>query len=373
MNARSMADHEKDQTPNYESHLRVMPGVESAERAPVVVKKRRRLSAAEHIDGVLKRDRAIIGRTFSLMESANPNHHAVANAVMTELLPLSGKSIRLGITGSPGVGKSTFIEALGLTLVGKGHRVAVLTVDPSSELSGGSILGDKTRMENLAREPRALIRPSSCGGMLGGVARGTRESIIVCEAAGYDVIIVETVGVGQSETQVSSMVDFFLFLAIAGAGDELQGIKRGILELVDTIAITKADGENEHRADATRGTYLGVLKLFRQNVTGWTPRVLACSAITGRGIDEVWRAVTDHRRLLDETGKLEERRRRQSLSWMKQMVEYQVVERFYRRPGLKDRLTELQEQVAQGALPPSAAAEKLLVEFEGLGAPEAPQ
>lgn len=368
MNARSMAENEKDHKPTFESHLRVMPGVEARERAPAVVTKRRRLSATEHVEGVLNGDRAIIGRTFSLMESRNPKHHALANEVLRELLPRSGNSIRLGITGSPGVGKSTFIEAIGLLLVKKGYRVAVLTVDPSSELSGGSILGDKTRMENLAREPRALIRPSSCGGMLGGVARGTRESIIVCEAAGYDVIIVETVGVGQSETQVSSMVDFFLLLAIAGAGDELQGIKRGILELADTIAITKADGENERRADATRATYLGVLKLFRQNLSGWTPRVLACSALTGRGIEDIWRAVMEHRRLLEGSGQLKERRRRQSLSWMKQLVEQQIVDRFYRQPGLKEREQELQEMVANGAIPPSAAAEKLLEEFAAPGA-----
>lgn len=347
-----------------ESHLKVMAGVDAGREEFVPqVKKRKRLSVDDYVKGVVEGNRAIIGRTFSLVESANPSHRTLATEVLEKLLPHSGKSIRIGITGSPGVGKSTFIEAMGMHLIGLGHRVAVLTVDPSSEISGGSILGDKTRMEELARHPNAFIRPSACGKVLGGVARGTRESMIVSEAAGFNITIVETVGVGQSETQVASMVDFFLFLALAGAGDELQGIKRGILEMVDTIAITKADGDNRERALAARANYTGALRLFRPSVVDWAPRVLACSAITGRGIKEIWDVIMEHRAVLEKSGGLEKKRRAQEISWMQQMIEQEVITRFYRRDGLRERLDSLKKSVAEGTIGASAAAEKLLSEF----------
>lgn len=359
-----MANHDHNHHDLPESHMRVMPGMEPGREAFVPkVRKRRQLTVDDYVKGVLDGNRAIIGRALSLVESANPRHRATAAAVLEKLLPHTGETIRLGITGSPGVGKSTFIEALGMKLIRDGHRVAVMTVDPSSEVSGGSILGDKTRMEELARHPDAFIRPSACGGILGGVARGTRESMVISEAAGFNITIVETVGVGQSETQVASMVDFFLFLALAGAGDELQGIKRGILELVDTIAITKADGDNETRAMAARANYTGALKLFRPTVSEWKPRVIACSAITGKGVDDIWQAVLDHHSLLKSTDMLDARRKKQELSWMKQMIEQEVVARFYRRDGLPERLEGLKKAVLEDRLGASAAAEKLLAEF----------
>lgn len=344
-----------------DSSLRVMPGM-SVDQGRIVKPKakRRPLSEQEYVAGVLARDRMILGRALTLMESSNPEHRRKAESVLRQLMPHTGHAIRVGITGVPGVGKSTFIEALGMRLVEKGLRVAVLAVDPSSETTGGSILGDKTRMENLSRHPDALIRPTATGSWLGGVARGTRESMLVCEAAGFDVVIVETVGVGQSETQVSSMVDFFLLLMLAGAGDELQGIKRGIIEVADAIAINKADGDNALKAQGARAQYQSALRLLKPATEGWEPRVLTCSAIAGNGIDDVWQAVTDHRSLLERTGQLQERRDRQALYWLRQTLEYRIVERFYALPEVNAQMESLRQEVKEGRLSPFSAAERLL-------------
>lgn len=353
----------EDRTPpdHPESALHVAPGVDAdaVQRTRPIV-KRRSLGIDDYADGVLAGDRAIVGRTFSLMESLNPAHRTQANAVLDRLMPHTGKSIRMGITGVPGVGKSTLIDLLGTQLTERGHRVAVLAVDPTSELSGGSILGDKTRMEKLSRDERALVRPTACGGWLGGVARGTRESILVCEAAGYDVVIVETVGVGQSETQVASMVDFFLLLMISGAGDELQGLKRGIIEMADAVAINKADGDNVKRAELARAEFQSALRLLRPASEGWQPRVLTCSAVTGHGIEGIWHLVQQHHQLLKSDGGLLAKRQRQALFWMKQALEHLLIDRFYRDERVAGQLEAIRAEVLEGKVSPFAAAERLL-------------
>ena len=283
---------------------------------------RRELSVAELIEGVRGRDRAILGRAITLVESRRPEDRRRADELLHELLPLSGGGHRVGVSGVPGAGKSTFIESFGCHLLQAGHRVAVLAVDPSSAVSRGSILGDKTRMEELAASENAFIRPSPSGGSLGGVGRTTRETIIVCEAAGYDVVLVETVGVGQSEAVVADMVDFFLVLMLAGAGDELQGIKRGILELVDLLAINKADGANLEPARRARVDYERALHLLRSAAgSPWEPKVVACSALERTGLAELWELITEHRALLEREGLLEERRRRQQPNWMWSVVD----------------------------------------------------
>ncbi len=258
-----------------------------------------------YIEGVLAGDRRVLAKTITLLESARPDHREAARAVMAALLPHAGGAVRLGITGVPGVGKSTFIESFGTLLVEKGHRVAVLAVDPSSARSGGSVMADKTRMERLSTRREAFIRPSPSGGTLGGVARKTREAMLVCEAAGFDVVIVETVGVGQSEAAVASMVDFFLVLLLAGAGDELQGIKKGILELADALAVNKADGDNRAAAEKAARTYAMALHLLQPSSPDWTPPVLTCSALETAGVAKIWECVGDHRAALERTGELE--------------------------------------------------------------------
>jgi LAO/AO transport system kinase len=268
--------------------------------------------------------------------------------------------VRLGITGVPGVGKSTFIESLGMFLIGRGHRVAVLAVDPSSSRSGGSIMADKTRMERLAVQADAYIRPSPSGGTLGGVARKTRETMLVCEAAGFDVMIVETVGVGQSETTVASMVDFFLVLMLAGAGDELQGIKKGILELADAIAITKADGDNVGRARQAARAYANALHLLAPASAQWQPPVTTCSAVTLEGVEEIWGNVLEHRRRFEDSGELATKRRQQALAWMDELVSEGLRLRFQRHPEMRARLKRLRREVADGQTTPTAAAEALL-------------
>ncbi len=345
-----------------ETALHVMPGV-SVDRNHIEKPKvkRRRLDVADYVAGVLKGDRPIIGRTLTLIESTNEAHREKARQVLDQLMPHTGKSIRLGISGVPGAGKSTFIEALGVRLADQGKRVAVLAIDPSSELTGGSILGDKTRMENLSRHDNALVRPTACGSWHGGVARTTRESILICEAAGFDVVIIETVGVGQSETQVASMVDFFLLLMLAGAGDELQGIKRGILELADTVVINKADGENLGPAQIARAQFTSALRLLHSSTDdGWTPKVLTCSSLTGEGIDEIWHMVDIHRGWLESTGRLKEKRAKQALFWMTQAVAYEMHRRFENHPRVKQEIEEIKQQVREGELAPFGAAERLV-------------
>ena len=314
----------------------------------------------EYIEGVLAKNRRMVAKTITLIESSLPAHQESAKAIVNELLPHAGQAVRIGITGVPGVGKSTYIESFGLQLVKQGHRVAVLAVDPSSSKSGGSIMGDKTRMERLSLDQNAFIRPSPSGGTLGGVARRTRETIVVCEAAGFDVIIVETVGVGQSETTVASMVDFFLVLMLAGAGDELQGIKKGVLELADAIAINKADGDNIVNAKKAKLEYERALSLLTPFSKTWSPPVLTCSAVTMDGIDKIWQTILEHRKKIKATGELAEKRSQQSLDWMWALVEEGLIDRFYKNPGVEKSLPKIVKSVEEGKTGPTIAAHKLL-------------
>ncbi len=312
------------------------------------------------VAGVLAGDRRILAKTITLLESSRPCDQDEAQAIIQRLLPHTGKAIRLGITGVPGVGKSSFIESLGMLLVGQGRRVAVLAVDPSSIRSGGSILADKTRMERLSTDGRAFIRPSPSGGTLGGVARKTRETMLVCEAAGFDVIIVETVGIGQSETTVASMVDFFLVLMLAGAGDQLQGIKKGFLEFADALAINKADGDNVERAGIARKDYETALHLLRPASPNWSPPVVTCSARERTGIEEIWEIVRNHREAMTRSGELADRRRLQSLAWMWSLVEEGLKDRFHSSREVQRSLPEVLRSVESGEVPPPAAACRLL-------------
>ena len=313
-----------------------------------------------YIQGVLKRDRRILAKTITLIESSLPAHQELARTIIDRLLPFSGKAVRLGITGVPGVGKSTFIESLGTMLVRDGHQVAVLAVDPSSKRSGGSVLADKTRMEKLAVEEKAFIRPSPSGGTLGGVARKTRETMVICEAAGFDVMIVETVGVGQSETTVASMVDFFLVLMIAGAGDELQGLKKGILELADAVVVNKADGDNIEKAELARKQYETALHFLAPSTPTWTPPVLTCSALEMIGIEKIWEVVLDHRKKFEATGELEANRKRQSVDWMWSLVKEGLKERFYQNTDIKKMLPKITKEVEDGVTASTIAASQLL-------------
>ena len=319
------------------------------------------------VTGVLDGDRTAIGRAITLVESTLPAHRADAGVLLDALLPHSGNAHRVGITGVPGVGKSTFIEALGLRLTSAGHRVAVLAVDPSSSRTGGSILGDKTRMQRLSVDPAAFIRPSPAAGTLGGVARATREAMIVLEAAGHDVVLVETVGVGQSETVVHGMVDVFVVLLLAGAGDELQGIKKGVLELADVLAVNKADGANVARARQAAVDCRRALHLVRPSDADWEPPVLTCSAIERTGLDEVWSAIEDHRQVMSESGEREARRRAQTLTWMRTMLQERLLAHFDRDPEFATAREAAERAVVDGTLTPSVAVDHLL---DGLGGPQ---
>jgi LAO/AO transport system kinase len=319
-----------------------------------------------YLDGVRQGSRRWIARAITLVESRRPDHRELAQRLLVELLPDTGKARRVGITGVPGVGKSTFIDALGTQLTGDGHRVAVLAVDPSSSRSGGSILGDKTRMSRLAADDNAFIRPSPTAGTLGGVATATRETMVVMEAAGYDVVIVETVGVGQSEYTVADMVDTFLFLTLARTGDALQGIKRGILELADVIAVNKADGPGEKDAVRAARELASALRMLRGPDNGWEVPVLTCSAATGARVDEVWGKVVDHQDRLDSSGELTERRRRQQVRWMWTMVTDRLRARLRDHPEVRSLAPELERAVLEGELTPALGADRILEAF-GLG------
>ena len=315
------------------------------------------------VRGVLAGDRAILGRTITLVESHRADHQALARQVLAQLMPQTGKAFRVGITGVPGVGKSTFIEALGCHLTGKGHRVAVLAVDPSSGVTGGSILGDKTRMRMLSVDPHAFIRPSPAAGTLGGVARKTREIMLICEAAGYDVVLVETVGVGQSETVVADMTDCFLALMLAGAGDELQGIKRGLLELVDIIAVNKADGDNRRRAELAAEEYRHATHYIRPVHADWRTPVLTCSATEKIGIDAIWDTVVQHHDTLSRDGELERTRRQQMLRWMWAIVDEQLRDLLKSDPQVSSRLHALEAAIRDGTMAPTLAADELIATF----------
>lgn len=328
--------------------------------------KRRELSLDDYFSGVRAGDLGVLARAITLVESNAPAHQALAQTLLTRLLPHTGGALRVGITGIPGAGKSTFIECLGVRLGDAGRRVAVLAVDPSSSVSGGSILGDKVRMEKLSRHPRAFIRPSPSGGSLGGVARKSREALLLCEAAGFDTILVETVGVGQNEVTVRSMVDCFLVLLIAGAGDELQGIKKGIIELADAIVINKADGDNRPRALAAQAEMKRVLHYLQPATPGWTTPALLGSAATGEGVEEIWRAVEAFFAHGRAGGFLAERRRMQSVEWLHALVQEALRAKFYAAPAVRADLARVERAVAEGRLPAVAAAQQLLA-AAGLG------
>ena len=327
------------------------------------VPRRRKLELHDYVTGVRAGDHAILGRAITLVESNARRDQALAQQLLVELLPFTGSAYRVGITGVPGVGKSTLIEALGTNLTGQGHKLAVLAIDPTSGVTGGSILGDKTRMTKLARDPNAFVRPSPAAGSLGGVARKTRETMLVCEAAGFDVILVETVGVGQSETSVAEMVDFFLVLMLANAGDELQGIKRGIMELADLIAINKAESENAVLVRNARREYMAALRLMRGTHPEWKPPVLAVSGLHNQGLDELWTKVLEHRHLLDRTGQLTRRRSEQTRRWMWRMVEERLLRALCEHPEVAAKTPEIERAVTEGQLTATLGAEAILEAF----------
>jgi LAO/AO transport system kinase len=309
--------------------------------------------------GVRARERAVIARAITLIESRRSDHQKAARRLVQELLPLTGKAIRVGITGAPGVGKSTTIDALGTFLTGKGHKVAVLAVDPSSSRSGGSILADKTRMPRLGSDAEAFVRPSPASGTLGGVAAKTRESMLICEAAGYDVVLVETIGTGQSETMVADMTDFFLVLMLPGAGDELQGLKKGVIEIADMIAINKTDGDNIQRAQAAAAEYRAALHILNPRSQNWSPPVMTYSALTGAGIAELWESILDHRQRMEKAGELDARRREQQVKWMWAMLEERVFARLKSDPALRAKLPRIEAAVAAGRMSPAVAVEEI--------------
>lgn len=317
-----------------------------------------------YVEGVRRGDRAVLARAITLIESTSARHQGMAREVLERLLPATGRARRVGITGVPGVGKSTFIEALGLHLCGRGLKVAVLAIDPTSTLSRGSILGDKTRMERLSGEPKAFIRPSPAGGTLGGVARRTRETMLLCEAAGFDVVLVETVGVGQSEVTLRSMVDFFLLLLLPGAGDDLQGIKRGIMEMADAVLINKSDGENRGRAEMARSEQAMALHHLAPATTGWTPEVGLCSGRTGEGVPEFWAMVERFYRVFEGNGGIASRRRGQSVQWLEETLTDELMARFRRHPEVRARRAGIERAMVEGEIGVAEAAARLLEIFQ---------
>lgn len=343
----------------------VMPGVnEEPQKNAAPVIQRKKLDASDYVEGVLKGDRRILAQAITVVESNSEKHFALGQEIIRRILPHTGNSVRVGITGVPGAGKSTFIEALGNMLCDEGKRVAVLAVDPSSNVSRGSILGDKTRMEKLSRREEAFIRPSPSGGTLGGVTRKSRETLLLCEAAGYDTVLVETVGVGQNEITVRGMVDFFMVLTIAGAGDELQGIKKGIIETADAIVVNKSDGTNKPRALATRADYEQVLRYLRPATEGWVTKAYACSAITGEGIGDVWQVVDDFMEVTRANGVIERRRREQTLQWVRSMADDYIHNLVYASPEVQLCLERLSGSVLNGEVSPSMASKELIDTME---------
>ena len=328
---------------------------------PHFVRKRRRtFSTDEYVEGILRGDITILSQAITLIESNKPEHYDQAQQIIERCLPHAGRSVRIGITGVPGAGKSTFIEAVGNMVVSLHHRLAVLAIDPSSERSGVSILGDKTRMESISSNPDIFIRPSPSAGSLGGVARKTRETIVLCEAAGFDVIFIETVGVGQSETAVHSMVDMFMLLQISGAGDELQGIKRGIMEMADMMVITKADGENRQKAELARAQFQSALHLFPMPESGWRPKVYTCSAVAETGLEEVWKGVEEFLDHIESNGYFQSNRNRQNKYWMYESINDALKDSFYRDPAVAAHLADVEQRVLDAKLSSFIAAKELL-------------
>ncbi len=323
-------------------------------------KRRSRLHAEAYIHGILEGDKVRLSQAITIIESTLDEDQLLAEQILSGVLPHCGNALRIGITGVPGVGKSTFIEHFGKHLTGIGKKVAVLAIDPSSQKTKGSILGDKTRMETLAHDPLAYIRPTATGAALGGVGNKTREALLLCEAAGYEVVIVETVGVGQSETAVKEMVDFFLLLMLAGAGDELQGIKKGIMEMADAIVINKADGENRQAAIKASNEYRNALQLLAKHQAHWTPKVLICSALLDEGLDKIWELMKDYEVQMKEDGYFYQNRQRQNLHWMESIIHYRIKQHFYHHEKVKEMWPELEKAVLKGETPALNAANLLL-------------
>ena len=351
---------------NFDSALTVNPGIEpppivdNASLQRFLGRRRKTLTPDEYVEGIVQGNRTVLSQAITMVESSLPEHERLAQEIVERCIPRSGKSIRIGITGVPGSGKSTFVEALGGYLTAKGHHLAVLAIDPSSERSKGSILGDKTRMEELSADKNAFIRPSPSSGSLGGVARKTRETVFLCEAAGFDIIFIETVGVGQSETAVQSMTDFFLLIQIAGAGDELQGIKRGIMEMADLITVNKADGNNVEKAQLAQAQYQSALRLFPKSVSGWEPKATVSSAITRMGMDTIWQTVLEYEQLTKDNGYFEKRRRQQAKYWMNETIRNSLISRFYNNPEIEALLPEYEQKITDDKMSSFAAASLLL-------------
>lgn len=377
-----MPDNDDDLRPSWvpkeknpEFACTVMRGIDSAVNSVTSAKYypkenlrriplRKKMSVEEYVEGVKKGDRMILAKAITLIESNAPKDFDKAQRVLQALLPRTGQSLRIGITGVPGAGKSTFIEAFGQLLCQQGYKVAVLAVDPTSSITGGSILGDKTRMQKLSREPNCFIRPSPSGGTLGGVARKSRETMMLCEAAGCDVILVETVGVGQSETTVRSMVDFFMLVVLTGAGDDLQGIKKGIMELADAIVVNKADGDNLERAKVTQGEYERMVEFIRPATEGWKTHAYRCSALQKTGLLELWAVMREFEKVTKKSGAFENRRQRQIIAWVKTMIDEHLHNLFYEDPVIKGRLPEVRAAVLAGVVSPSQAVAELIKTFD---------
>lgn len=326
--------------------------------------RRKRLAPEKYVEGILKGDRILLSKAITLIESALPEDNELAEEVLSTIIPYTGKSLRIGITGVPGVGKSTFIESFGKYVTSQDKKLAVLTIDPSSQRSKGAILGDKTRMETLSVDPNAYIRPSASGSTLGGVAQKTRETMLLCEAAGFEVIFIETVGVGQSETSVNGLVDFFLLLMLAGAGDELQGIKKGIMEMADSIVITKADGDNLINAERARIEYQNALHLFPPSKIGWYPKVLLCSSHEDSGIKEIWELIDDYFQHIKEKGYFELKRKEQNIAWMHHLIKDTLTNRFFNSDVIKEMIKNEEAKVALGIIPSIKAARNLLYAYD---------
>lgn len=355
-----------DKKKNRDSALRVQAGIEQPSAVNPNIKKgigrfkKQLTNPAVIVEGIKKGDRSALSRGITIVESALTADKIHAREIINSCLPFAGKSVRIGITGVPGVGKSTFIESFGNFLISKGHKVAVLAIDPSSKRTKGSILGDKTRMESLSVNPDAFIRPSASAGTLGGVARKTRETITLCEAAGFDVILVETVGVGQSEIAVAQIVDFFLLLMLAGSGDELQGIKRGIMEMADLILINKADGDNITRAQLAKREFENALHLFPALENGWIPKVQTTSAIMNKGMDDVWQSINEYIDLTKSNAYFKTKRKEQSVDILRDSLEGSIMDSFYTNPEIKSLLKDIEDKIAAGLLNPYDAAESLV-------------